>query len=81
MLFLRSVTMRKLPRLEVPIAPSMPDFVAAGPTNCAMPEYFQDWYPSYASLAVRPDDVWVITFAKAGEEIMPFKVQVKVTCS
>ncbi|XP_050718949.1 sulfotransferase 1E1-like isoform X1 [Eriocheir sinensis] len=60
------VTMKRLPRLEVPLTPSIPYFVAVGPNNCVMPEHFQDWYPSYASLAVRPDDVWVFSFAKAG---------------
>lgn len=68
---LRSVTMKKLPRLEVPLTPGMPDWVAAGPNSCAMPEYFQDWYPSYVSFPVRPDDAWVLTFAKAGKDIKP----------
>lgn len=63
-----SMTMKKLPRLEVVLSPLTPDLIAVGPGNYTMPEYFADWYPSYASLAVQPDDVWVVTYPKAGEE-------------
>lgn len=62
------MTMKKLPRQEVPVAPMTPDCIAVGPGNYVMPEYFEEWYQSYATLAVRPDDVFVVTYPKAGEK-------------
>ncbi|XP_050719358.1 sulfotransferase 1B1-like [Eriocheir sinensis] len=60
------LTMRRLPPLKIPVSCYMPDQVAVEPGNFVLPAPFEDWYPSYASLSILPDDIWVVTYPKTG---------------
>lgn len=56
--------MRRMPSLSsnVPV----PGQVGVGPDCFIMPEAFEDWYPTYASFSVLPDDVFVVTHPRSG---------------
>lgn len=60
--------MRPLPPLTVPLSCDIPEQVAVEPGNFTMSARFEELYPSYASITVLPDDIWVVTYPKAGED-------------